>query len=116
MFEHRSKPLLSRGIYLRRQAKHALFAAALIALSLGRGAVGNRLLERQPWVDAIYSASMILTGMGPAIEVKTDAGKLFASAYALFSGVIFLTAVSVAMAPALHRFLHALHVEEEEDG
>jgi hypothetical protein len=34
---------------------------------------------------------MILTGMGPVDPMKDNAAKLFASAYALFSGVVFLS-------------------------
>lgn len=67
-------------------------------------------------VDSVYSAAMILTGMGPAMAVKTDAGKIFASVYALFSGVVFLTTASVLVAPLLHRLLHKLHAGELRAG
>ncbi len=113
MFEHRSEGLLSRGAFLRRQATHALLGAGLVLGSLAVGALGYRLLENQTWTDSIYSAAMILTGMGPAIAVKTDAGKLFASAYAFFACLVFLGVAALVIAPALHRLLHALHLEED---
>jgi hypothetical protein len=67
-----------------------------------------------PLVDGFYNASMILTGMGPINEMKTVDGKLFASFYALYSGVAFLSAVTVTLAPIVHRFLHLLHVDESD--
>ncbi len=56
---------------------------------------------------------MILGGMGPVNELRTAGGKLFASFYSLFAGVIFLVAAAVLVAPAVHRFLHRLHLEED---
>jgi hypothetical protein len=55
---------------------------------------------------------MILTGMGPVAPMKTDLAKLFATGYALFSGVVFITSIGVILAPALHRMLHHFHLEE----
>jgi len=64
-------------------------------------------------VDALLNASMILGGMGPVTELKTDAGKLFASFYALFSGIVFLVTVGIILAPMVHRFLHKLNIEKK---
>jgi hypothetical protein len=66
-------------------------------------------------VDCLYNASMILGGMGPVTELGTDAGKVFASAYALYSGVVLLASVGVLLAPALHRVLHHFHIPTDED-
>jgi hypothetical protein len=44
--------------------------------------------------------------------MPSDAAKLFASAYAVFSGVAFLTTFSILIAPILHRILHRLHLNE----
>jgi hypothetical protein len=49
--------------------------------------------------------------MGPVNEIHTPAGKLFASFYALFSGVVFLASVGILIAPLAHRLLHWLHLE-----
>jgi hypothetical protein len=65
------------------------------------------------WLDALLNASMILSGMGPVNELRTTAGKLFATFYALFSGVAFITIVGVLFAPVIHRFLHKFHLEFE---
>ncbi|MGZ8460561.1 MAG: hypothetical protein ACXWW2_09040 [Candidatus Deferrimicrobiaceae bacterium] len=67
-------------------------------------------------MDALLNASMILGGMGPVAELHTTAGKLFASFYALFSGLVFITVSGLILAPVIHRFLHKFHLEEENRG
>ena len=83
------------------------------------GMLGYHFLARLTWLDALVNASMILTGMGPVDQMTTVGAKLFASFYALFSGVAFLTIVAVLLAPAVHRFLHRFHLDlagDSEDG
>ncbi len=111
MFEHRTDRLLAKPAYRRRVARHGGlgFVLALIALSVG--VAGYHFFEGMPWLDALVNASMILGGMGPVNELHTDAGKIFASAYALFSGAGFLVIVAIMMAPVFHRFLHRFHLE-----
>ena len=58
---------------------------------------------------------MILSGMGPAAEIKSSAGKFFAGCYALFSGLAFVTIVGVIFAPVFHRFIHKFHLEYERE-
>ncbi len=111
MFEHRKDPLLPRQKYLRRLARHGLFSFSIIFISLAIGVIGYHALEGLGWVDATVNASMILGGMGPVNQLHTTAGKLFASAYALFSGIIFLVAAAVLFAPVFHRFLHKFHLD-----
>ena len=65
------------------------------------------------WLDAFYNSSMILTGMGPVNIINNDGGKWFASFYALYSGVAFLTTAGVMLSPLVHRILHILHAEDE---
>ena len=115
MGSHRHKPLLSRPAYVARVARGALFGIAILAVSLAMGICGYHYLVHLPWIDALLNASMILTGMGPVAQVTTVAGKLFASGYALFSGIIFLAASGIAFAPVVHRFLHRFHLETEQD-
>ena len=115
MFESRHQPLLSRGAYLARVARGAVFGGLMLALSLGVGVLGYRYCVGLGWIDALLNASMILTGMGPVSPIHTDAGKLFASGYALFSGIVFLASSGVVFAPVLHRFLHRFHVEVDDE-
>ncbi len=114
MFEHRTQPLLSYRVYIRRQLTFILAATVIIIISIVMGVLGYHYLESLSWIDSILNASMILGGMGPVNELHTDAGKLFASFYALYSGIIFLVVVGVILAPLYHRFLHHFHLEEEQ--
>ena len=115
MFEHRGKPLLPRQAYVRRLLLHVSVALGLVVISLGIGVLGYHLLGGFPWIDALVNAAMILGGMGPVGELHTTTGKLFAAAYALFAGIIFLVVVGVLFAPAFHRFLHRFHLDLESE-
>ncbi|MBS3914217.1 MAG: hypothetical protein KG003_06935 [Bacteroidetes bacterium] len=107
-FEHRSVAVAGRKKFLRRVLWYAITGFLFIISSLFLGALGYRILENISWVDAFYNASMILTGMGPAIELHTDKSKIFVTLYSIYSGVTFLTAVGVMLAPLFHRVLHKL--------
>jgi hypothetical protein len=111
----RHKPLPPRPVFARRLLKGSLIGAVILTTSLGAGMCGYHFLIGLSWIDALLNASMILTGMGPVAQVTTDAGKIFASVYALFSGVVFLAASGVAFAPVVHRFLHRFHLETERE-
>jgi hypothetical protein len=112
-FEHHKKPLLSGKEFLRRQVRYAGFSAIILFLSIGIGTAGYHVFGKLPWIDAFLNAAMILTGMGPVDHLETEAGKLFAAFYALFSGIAFLTFAAILFAPAYHRFLHKLHIDSE---
>ena len=111
MFEHHTARLLPRAAFLARVGRFAALSGTIVAVSLALGAAGYHTLGGLPWVDALLNAAMILTGMGPVDRMQTTAAKLFAAAYALYSGVVFLGTVAVLLAPIAHRFLHALHLE-----
>jgi hypothetical protein len=51
--------------------------------------------------------------MGPVATLQTDAGKIFAGCYALFSGIALITILGIIFAPVVHRFLHKFHLEDE---
>jgi hypothetical protein len=91
--------------------KHAAIAFGIVIGALMLGVLGYHFVAGFTWIDALLDASMILAGMGPVNTLDTDAGKIFASAYALFSGVVFLGSVGVLFAPVYHRFLHRFHLE-----
>lgn len=113
-FERRHEPLAPLHVFRGRLIRSGGVAAAIILFSLAIGVVGYHSFGGiESWVDCLYNASMILGGMGPVAELKTDAGKVFASAYALYSGVVLLASVGVLLAPALHRILHHFHIETD---
>ena len=94
---------------------HSLAALVVLFLSLAIGILGYHFVVGFTWVDSILNASMILGGMGPVNPIDSVGGKLFASFYALFSGVIFLVVAGIIIAPLAHRLLHRLHLDLDEE-
>jgi hypothetical protein len=47
-------------------------------------------------------------------SVLTDSGKLFASCYALFSGIVFIGIAGIIVVPVAHRVLHKLHLADRD--
>ena len=114
MFEHHKEQLASRNAFVSRQVKYFFLSLVILSVSIGIGIVGYHIFGRLSWIDSFLNASMILTGMGPSDNLDTTEGKLFASFYALFSGVAFLTFIGVLFAPIYHRFLHKFHFDYQE--
>ncbi len=120
MFEHRTQPLLSRRQFMARALRYAAFSGLLIGMSLLIGMAGYRFVAGTDWTSAFYNASMILTGMGPALDIgalppeRQDRVEIFAGLYALYSGVVFLAASGLVLSPLLHRFFHKMHLEVKD--
>ena len=113
MYEHRKQPLLSTAKFLKRVARHWLAGFGVLGVGLGGGILGYHYIAGLRWIDSLLNASMILGGMGPVDPLPTNAAKIFASVYALFSGLAFIGIVSVLLAPFVHRMLHRIHAEEQ---
>jgi hypothetical protein len=111
MYERSNHPLLSRAKFARRVARHLALALALVWIALGFGVVGYHFLGELGWIDSLLNASMILGGMGPVDPLHSSAAKIFASCYALFSGLAFIGIASLIVAPFAHRLLHRFHIE-----
>ena len=114
-FENKKHQVLPIKKFVRRVLNYFLFSMIILTFSLGLGTFGYHYFGQISWIDAFYNASLILTGMGPVDEMTTVAAKLFASFYALFSGIIFLSTVAIIFAPIAHRLLHLLHVKESDE-
>lgn len=112
--ETRKQKLASYSSFFKRMLGYICLTTILIVFSLIIGVLGYHYVGETSWIDAFHMASMILTGMGPVIEMKTTAAKLFSSFYALYSGVAFLSITALFMAPIIHRLLHILHLDDEE--
>jgi hypothetical protein len=108
------RPPQRRRMFYHRFLLALGLSAGLIGCSLVLGILGYHFIAGLQWVDALLNAAMILTGMGPVDVLNTDAAKLFASVYALFSGVVFITATGILLTPIFHRVLHRFHVEEKD--
>ena len=111
----RLKPMESRARLWAHLRKGSLIAVTVLGGRLFLGAAGYHVTEGVPWLDALLNASMLLAGEGPIAPLRSAAGKLFATFYALFSGIAFVTAVGVVGAPVLHRFLHSVHLDITEE-
>ena len=114
MFESRHEDILPLSLFLRRMLICLLIAAVLVGFALGLGMLGYHFLARLGWMDALLNAAMILTGMGPVDRLESDAAKLFASAYALFSGLVFISLMALLVTPVAHRLLHKFHLSDED--
>ena len=115
MLERRHEELLPLRHFLLRLAGFLAAAGIFVLLGLLLGVTGYHWIGGLPWIDAVLNASMILTGMGPVDELHTVAAKLFASGYALFSGLVFITVTGVVLAPIVHRVLHIFHLEAAKE-
>lgn len=110
IYEPRHVPPIPFTGFAVRLLAHASVALSLIAFSLMVGMWGYRSFEGMSWLDAFFNAAMLLGGMGPVkTQDMSDAGKLFAGLYALYSGLVFIAVMSLMLAPVVHRILHRFH-------
>jgi hypothetical protein len=115
MFERRGQPMISRSEFARRLARFASLGFAIILGSLVSGMCGYHYLQGLGWLDSVLNAAMILGGLGPVDAITRPAAKVFASIYALYSGLVFLGVAGLLFAPIFHRFIHRFHVELEDE-
>ena len=116
MYEHKKQKLAPMNTFYQRVLKHIIIAFLILGFCLLVGVFGYHITAEANWLDSLHNASMILSGMGPVIENPQSisvGGKIFSSIYAIFSGVIFITNIGFILAPAVHRFFHKLHLEED---
>ena len=116
MFESHTAPLVPRSVFMRRLAVHGGYVGLLLIASLAGGTAGFHYLAGQATIDAVLNASMLLGGMGPVGEVRSTAGKLFASFFSLYAGLVFIGGAAILLAPVIHRFMHRFHLEERKRG
>lgn len=113
--EHKKQEVAPFSRFLIRMLRYTMFAFMLIFFSVVIGIAGYHHFGKLNWLDSFYMACMILTGMGPTSEMLSESAKLFSSLYALYSGVAFLSIIALFFAPVIHRVLHILHVDSQED-
>ena len=114
-FEHRKQKVVPLSHFLIRLGRYGIFALLLICVSVIIGTLGYHHMAKLSWIDSFQMACMILTGMGPVAEMTSDKAKLLSSFYALYSGVAFLSITAVIFAPIIHRLLHILHVQDDNE-
>jgi len=113
MLERRHEKLLPVRPFLMRLARFLAVGGVFALVGLLVGVAGYHWPGGLGWVDALLNAAMILTGMGPVDRLTSVPAKLFASAYALFSGMVLITVSGIVLAPIVHRILHAFHLEAD---
>jgi hypothetical protein len=113
MFEKKHEPLAIKDKLYSRLLKSTWFTFLILSTWLCVGMVGYHYTCNYSWIDALLNASMIMSGMGQVNSILTNIGKIFASFYAIISGVVFITSVGVFLAPLVHRFMHQFHLPED---
>jgi hypothetical protein len=109
--EGRHEKLAPFSVFARRLAAAVGAACCIALLVLFIGVSGYHWLGGLDWIDSLLEASMILGGMGSINPPRTTGAKLFASGYALFSGLVFIAIMGIVLTPVVHRLLHKFHVE-----
>jgi hypothetical protein len=112
-YESNNDALAPLPVFYGRLLRSLLFAMGILLVCLAIGVMGYHYTDGIAWIDSLHNASMILSGMGPVVEIKSTGGKIFSSIYALFSGVAFITNIGIILAPAAHRLFHKLHLDDE---
>jgi len=114
MYERKHEPLATRSVFVRRIVASLVVALGIIAVALLLGIANYHFIAGFNWIDSLLEASMILGGMGPIKELPNDTAKVFASIYALFSGLILIALMGILLSPVVHRVLHKFHVDEKD--
>jgi hypothetical protein len=104
----------SLKIFIPQFLRYLSLSALFILLGLLIGIIGYHWTAKLSWVDALVEASMILSGMGPITNLSSTMAKVFASLYALFSGLIFVLAMGVVLSPVVYTLLKQLHVKVKD--
>jgi hypothetical protein len=112
MFTHKQGKLAPFSVFIKRLGFSILISSLFILVTLATGIAGYHWIAGFGWVDSLLNASMILGGMGPVGELQTTGAKIFASIYALLSGLVFVGVMGVIISPILHRMLHRIHIDE----
>jgi hypothetical protein len=113
-FERRNEKLAPLPVFIKRLAAWYVAALIVILFALFIGVAGYHWLAGFEWIDSVLEASMILGGMGPIKELSDSGAKIFASIYALFSGLVFIGVMGVVLAPIVHRVMHSFHVDDDD--
>ena len=112
MFERKNEKVVPVAFFIKRLLVHIGFAVLLILIALGIGIAGYHWIANLKWIDSLLNASMILGGMGPVDVLTGVAAKIFASLYALFSGLVFIGIMGIILTPIVHRMIHTFHVDD----
>ncbi len=114
-FERLSEPLATRQVFAGRLVRSIVIGSLIVAAALFGGMAGYHAFEGLSWIDSFVNAAMILSGMGVLAAPVSIEGKLFAGLYAIFCGLVLIAATAIMFTPVIHRFLHQMHMDDEDD-
>ena len=114
MFEQKHQKIAPASVFIKRLFMFFGIAILLILCALFIGIAGYHWIAGLSWVDALLNASMILGGMGPVNPLASSGAKIFASVYALFSGLVFIAVMGIVFSPIVHRMLHKFHIDDKD--
>lgn len=114
-FERLSEPLATRQVFAGRLLRSMVIGSLIVSAALFGGMAGYHIFEGLAWIDAFVNAAMILSGMGVLAAPVSVEGKLFAGLYAIFCGLVLIAATAIMFTPVIHRFLHQMHMDDDED-
>jgi hypothetical protein len=109
-----NKRIYTDNTFIRDFVSYLSLSTLFILLGLLVGIIGYHWTAHLSWIDAMVEASMILSGMGPISPLSTNSAKLFASLYALFSGLIFVLAMGVVLSPLVYSLLRKLRLDKPD--
>jgi hypothetical protein len=112
MFERKHEKVAPVSVFAKRILGAFGLSLLVVTPALLIGVAGYHWIDQLDWVDSLLEASMILGGMGPVNPLRSDAAKLFASGYALFSGLVLIGVMGIILTPITHRLLHKFHAEK----
>ena len=114
MFERKHQKVAPISVFIRRLVGCIGIAILLILFALFIGIAGYHWIAGFDWIDSLLNASMILGGMGPVNLLANAGAKVFASIYALFSGLVFIAVMGIMFSPIAHRMLHKFHIDDRD--
>ncbi|MEA5532672.1 two pore domain potassium channel family protein [Crocosphaera sp. XPORK-15E] len=112
--EFLSSSFQKEATFIRDFLAYLTMSTMFILLGLLIGVLGYHWTAHLSWIDATVEASMILSGMGPVSPLQTNSAKLFASIYALFSGLVFVLAMGVVLSPLVYSLLKQLRLNTKD--
>jgi hypothetical protein len=114
MTNRRHGPAHRQRVFRHGLLRAGGIAGTLVSVSLLVGVLGYHHFAGFGWVDSFYSASMILSGMGPTEALPSRGAKIFAGIYALYSGLLLIASTAIVLSPFMTRVLHVFHAEHDE--
>ena len=115
-YERKHERPIPQRAFAKRIAWHLGISAIMVVVSLVIGMVGFKATEpTMTWLDAYLDTAMLLGGMGPVGELRSDSAKFFGGTYALYAGLVVILVTAIMLAPVVHRVMHRFHWDTKSE-